>query len=381
MKKMGTYDLKDVLLVSRRAFECCQTDKLRREMLCLLEQVFKADSANFFIARNGQVSFERIISRNIENKFLTQYHQYYYHLDPFLGRSFPSRSCILTTEQIISYKDLMLNEYYYDFLRPQLIHFQMTFYLKSGDRLLGLVALFRPRSAANFSPLERAKAELMAPYLAGALEKTIIIEQIAKNKQIIESITADLPHTGIIILDESLELIYQSEYATQIMSILQSEGKPRDKSILNLPPEVYSYCKELKKLANLKGRFEPDRKRIRLVTSGAKKPVSVHIRSIPFDEKSFLFLIYLEPEDPIFSLCQGLRDLGLSRRELDVVNLLYLGLKNAEIADKLYISEHTVENHLKSIYEKMDVKNRTSLVHRLIHLTGPTSWGGPVDPH
>jgi DNA-binding CsgD family transcriptional regulator len=381
MKKVAACDLKDVVLVSRRALECCQTDKLRSEMLCLLEQIFKADSANFFITCNEQLSFERIISRNIEEKFLTQYRQYYHRLDPFLGRSFPSQSGILTTEQIISYKDLMPNEYYNDFLRPQLIHFQMTFYLKSADRLLGLVALFRPRSAADFSALERAKAELIAPHLAGALEKTIIIEQIARNKKIIESITADMPYTGIIILDESLELIYQSEYATQIVSILQPEGKPREKSILDLPAEVYSHCKELKEFASMKERFEPDQKRIRLVTSGAKRQVLVHIRLIPFNEKSFLFLIYLEPEEPIFSLCQGLRDLGLSRRELDVVNLLYLGLKNAEIADKLYISEHTVENHLKSIYEKMDVKNRTSLIHRLIHLTRSASWGGLNDPH
>ncbi|MBU4425245.1 MAG: LuxR C-terminal-related transcriptional regulator, partial [Proteobacteria bacterium] len=33
--------------------------------------------------------------------------------------------------------------------------------------------------------------------------------------------------------------------------------------------------------------------------------------------------------------------------------------------NKLFISKYTVENHLKSIYEKMDVKNRTELSYRL----------------
>ena len=43
---------------------------------------------------------------------------------------------------------------------------------------------------------------------------------------------------------------------------------------------------------------------------------------------------------------------------------ILLMLKNAESADKLYISEHTVGNHLKSIYEKMWVRNRNSLLQK-----------------
>ena len=62
---------------------------------------------------------------------------------------------------------------------------------------------------------------------------------------------------------------------------------------------------------------------------------------------------------------------GLTKREIEVVNLLFLGLKNFEISTKLFISEYTVENHLKSIYQKIGVKNRTSLIHRLTHLNWP----------
>lgn len=51
----------------------------------------------------------------------------------------------------------------------------------------------------------------------------------------------------------------------------------------------------------------------------------------------------------------------LSKREMDVVKCLCLGDTNREIAEKLFISELTVKVHLKKIYEKMDVHNRTSL--------------------
>lgn len=49
----------------------------------------------------------------------------------------------------------------------------------------------------------------------------------------------------------------------------------------------------------------------------------------------------------------------LSRREIDVLNLLALGKTNRDIANVLYISERTVKFHVSSILEKLNVRNRT----------------------
>jgi DNA-binding CsgD family transcriptional regulator len=57
---------------------------------------------------------------------------------------------------------------------------------------------------------------------------------------------------------------------------------------------------------------------------------------------------------------------GLSKREQEIAHLIYEGLKDREIADKLYISRYTVENHMRSIYAKFGVNNRTRLVRKLI---------------
>ena len=43
----------------------------------------------------------------------------------------------------------------------------------------------------------------------------------------------------------------------------------------------------------------------------------------------------------------------------DVLRLLALGLTNAEIADRLYLSEGTVRNHVSAILAKLDVPGRT----------------------
>jgi len=53
---------------------------------------------------------------------------------------------------------------------------------------------------------------------------------------------------------------------------------------------------------------------------------------------------------------------ALTHRERDVVNLVCQGFRNKNVADSLHISEATVSHHLTSIYRKLEVDDRTSLV-------------------
>jgi DNA-binding NarL/FixJ family response regulator len=60
----------------------------------------------------------------------------------------------------------------------------------------------------------------------------------------------------------------------------------------------------------------------------------------------------------------GVRELpsGLTNRELDVVRMVLLGLRNAEMAAKLCVSQSTVQSHLHHIYEKLGVDSRIGLL-------------------
>ncbi len=49
----------------------------------------------------------------------------------------------------------------------------------------------------------------------------------------------------------------------------------------------------------------------------------------------------------------------LSARELEVLTLIARGRSNEEIAQLLFISPHTVKNHVSSIYRKLRVRDRT----------------------
>ncbi|MCP4897087.1 MAG: hypothetical protein GY906_08935, partial [bacterium] len=53
---------------------------------------------------------------------------------------------------------------------------------------------------------------------------------------------------------------------------------------------------------------------------------------------------------------------GLSPRECEIIDLVYQGRSNAEIADQLFISIRTVTTHLSNIYQKTGIKSRVQLL-------------------
>ena len=58
----------------------------------------------------------------------------------------------------------------------------------------------------------------------------------------------------------------------------------------------------------------------------------------------------------------------LSEREMEVLQLLAEGCSTPEIATNLFISQKTVKNHLASIYEKIDARDRTHAVIRAVKM-------------
>jgi DNA-binding NarL/FixJ family response regulator len=63
----------------------------------------------------------------------------------------------------------------------------------------------------------------------------------------------------------------------------------------------------------------------------------------------------------------------LSTREREIVALVAQGYKNKEMAEKMFISEQTVKNHLHNIFDKLGVSDRLELalyaIHKGLHLT------------
>lgn len=64
-----------------------------------------------------------------------------------------------------------------------------------------------------------------------------------------------------------------------------------------------------------------------------------------------------------------LEKLGLSKRELEVLDLMSKGMSNQEIAGQLFVSLNTIKTHSSKIFEKLDVKRRTQAVEKAKRLS------------
>jgi two-component system, NarL family, response regulator LiaR len=60
----------------------------------------------------------------------------------------------------------------------------------------------------------------------------------------------------------------------------------------------------------------------------------------------------------------ALEQSGISKRELEVLQLMAEGCSNQEIADKLFVSLSTVKTHTSNLFEKLDVRRRTQAIEK-----------------
>lgn len=72
--------------------------------------------------------------------------------------------------------------------------------------------------------------------------------------------------------------------------------------------------------------------------------------------------IYISANSDFVLNEQELAKIGLSSRELEVLQLMAAGKSNQEIADQLFLSLNTIKTHSSRLFEKMDVKRRTQAV-------------------
>ena len=61
---------------------------------------------------------------------------------------------------------------------------------------------------------------------------------------------------------------------------------------------------------------------------------------------------------------QRLQELGITKRELEILGLIAQGLSNREIAERLFVSENTVKTHSSRLFDKLNAKRRTQAVQR-----------------
>lgn len=68
---------------------------------------------------------------------------------------------------------------------------------------------------------------------------------------------------------------------------------------------------------------------------------------------------------PFIQNTTAIVQLGLSKREIEVLKKLIEGASNQDIADQLFVSVNTVKTHLKNGFMKLEVNNRVQAINKL----------------
>jgi DNA-binding CsgD family transcriptional regulator len=102
-----------------------------------------------------------------------------------------------------------------------------------------------------------------------------------------------------------------------------------------------------------------------LVLAGAPRDALVHaLRAL---DAGFIVI----PE----AARQAVRNPVLTVRQQQIMGLLVLGLSNAEIADRLFLTESTVKTHLRALFVKLEVHSRKEAIDIMLDPSSPVAKG------
>jgi DNA-binding CsgD family transcriptional regulator len=205
------------------------------------------------------------------------------------------------------------------------------------------------------------------------------------HQEIASILPANLPEViakrttpGILIFTSTKDLVYINAEAHEALVAMQNPGNGAGTaSAISIPESITTLCDQLKNMVSSYRIDSP----VGLVRTPSVIAVSANeseaysfrafflsnnIQTSQNDGAYILVLIERVSLTKKLNLQKAFQRYKLSKREAEVVNLLILGHKNKEMAEKLCVCVYTIEDHIKNIMKKMGVSNRTSILAKLL---------------
>jgi DNA-binding CsgD family transcriptional regulator len=211
----------------------------------------------------------------------------------------------------------------------------------------GWIELYRDTHDRAFDELELGLLESIAPAIGTALRRH------AMQPSLVELRDPGLP--GTLVLDRDLRPVSWTSTARTWIDTLPSAQMFANWGML--PSVVYPTAV----LARSRAADSAARALVQ-ATDGRWVAIEAAALEGERDGEVAVNLRSATPSETFDLLC---RVYALSHRERDVVSLLVGGLDTRAIAARLFISAHTVQDHLKSVFAKMDIHSRRELLARL----------------
>ena len=373
MYNLNNSDYNDVFNLMYNCVSFLKTEGKTENLLSELIKTFKADEAVFLSANDNYegVNLANSYALCRDRSSLTKYANHFWRYDPLFKMQFcPTPvSPVFKTDDVIPYSQMVKLEYYYSFLRPQNLLGEMIVRLNSKDHLLGVISLQRYQEHHVFEKRDVLKASLLVPYLVNIFEASKAFLKIKNERSLMEH-WMEYHSEGIILLDSELTPLYLNSQA-RLFCLLANEINERKQSNtasmeISVPKLIINECKNLAVVEQNRHLLKNHSNRILSI----KNKKRYYVQYFPImlgssDVSSPHFVVFLSE----LTRYEGNTEETLpekhklSKREEAVVQCVALGLTNKQIADKLCISPFTVQNHLKSIFEKTGLDSRTKLAN------------------
>lgn len=238
---------------------------------------------------------------------------------------------------------------YRDVLAPAGLGREVRAVLRERGRAWGALILFRETDAADFSAAELRLLSSVGPTLARAVRRCLLLSEVTHRD------AAAGP--GIVLLRRSGDELTVETASRAAYRCL--EDVP-DGALLGsgIPVVVASLVERAVTAPDHTARI-----RLRARSGGW---LTLHVDVLDSDDPGVDRLsLVIEPTRP-HELAEVIAAAyGLSDRERAVARLAVAGHTNREIATALWLSPHTVSDHLKKVFTKLDVSNRAELTARL----------------
>jgi DNA-binding CsgD family transcriptional regulator len=218
--------------------------------------------------------------------------------------------------------------------------------LRTGKVCWGFMCLHRERNGSRFTGAEISILAGLAPHIAQGLRAALLLER-AKHSD-------GTKGPGLLLLAADLSLTAANEAGQYWLSEIRDMPSRKE-----LPQAVYATVARLAALER-GGHISELAPRGRIQSRSGQWLV-IHAsrlsgRTAPGDTA-----VILEPAQPAEIAPLLLHAYGLTQREAELAQLVLRGMDTAQISNTLAISDLTVQQHLKSIFDKTGASNRREL--------------------
>jgi DNA-binding CsgD family transcriptional regulator/PAS domain-containing protein len=349
---------------------------IREAITLSLMEMFSAHGGIFFLGDpdSGRLTLASTVLVNVDSNYYDQYVRHYWRLDPVYDAVSNGGTRAFRFSDTRPSSRCPKNEFYNDFLRPQGIGAELVLCFLFGNKLSASISLFRSTHDPDFAYQDVRKASVVSSHMSAIFHNATLLSQLHEEKARFQSMYESMEE-GIIVLDNQLKVIFCNSTALKMSHLWSPKGPHwnhcEGNESLVVPDKVLEDC-----LA-LKTGFEVGGSMVDLVG----RPIAyVYVNETdyfradskiftnPFESMSKAYiLITIRGPSKIAAHSEGSikKEYDLTKRELEVIHYVSQGLTNQQTADRLFVSLFTVITHLKNIYRKVGVRNRTELVFRL----------------